>query len=132
LIRKGPRELAHSEKDARPEERARWKRISSLRPRSTRQLAISDLGVADLACCEARLAIELDQSQHIDRAMTKKRTVHLTNLGWHIIRFWNSDVGTRPDGVAQAILNKIAECLGGVAPEAVPSRAGRFRNPRRR
>ena len=118
--------------DATPEERAIWKRISSFRPRFTRQLTISDLDVADLACREARLAIELDGSQHVDALYDEERTAHLVSLGWQVIRFWNSDVGANPDGVAQAILNKAAECLGGIPPEVIPSRAGRVRKPRLR
>jgi len=53
-------------REATPEERMIWRRISRFRPAFTRQLTISDLYVADLACRQARLAIELDGSQHVD------------------------------------------------------------------
>jgi very-short-patch-repair endonuclease len=117
---------------ATPEERAIWERISAFRPRFTRQLTISDSYVADLACRKAWLAIELDGSQHVDSAYDVARTAHLTSLGWRVIRFWNSDVHANPDGVAQAILEKAADCLGGVRPEAIAPRVGRVRRPRSR
>lgn len=45
-----------------------------------------------------------------------------------MIRFWNSEVDENPEGVAQTILLKAAECLGGTQP--LPSREGRKRRPR--
>ena len=118
--------------NATPEERAIWNRLASFRPRFTRQLTISDLYVADLACREARLAIELDGSQHVDSAYDEARTGHLASLGWQVIRFWNSDVRANPDGVAKGILEKGAECLEGIRPEAIAPRTGRRRKPRSR
>jgi very-short-patch-repair endonuclease len=53
------------------------------------------------------------------------RTACLENEGWTIIRFWNSEVRDNPDGVAEAILLKAAECLGGTHPQPLPSREGR-------
>ena len=47
-----------------------------------------------------------------------------------MIRFWNSEVDENPEGVAQTILLKAAECLGGTHPQPLPSREGRKRRPR--
>lgn len=118
-------------REATPEERMIWAKLSRFRPPFTRQLTISDSYVADLACRQAKLAIEMDGSQHVDSAYDLARTKHLEELGWHVIRFWNNDVWANADGVAQAILAKAAELIGRDL-VATPSRAGRIRKPRLR
>src|SRR5688572_30469480 len=98
--------------DATPEERLLWARLSSYRPRFTRQLRIGDF-VVDLACRSARLGVELDGSQHLRTTeRDEKRTAFLESRGWKIIRFWNNDVSDNPDGVAEAILLEVAARLG--------------------
>jgi very-short-patch-repair endonuclease len=114
--------------DATPQERAMWRLLSRFRPKFTRQLSIPPFTV-DLACREARLIVEIDGSQHIDCAADEVRTRELKSEGWTVIRFWNSEVNENPEGVAQAILQRAAECLGGTHPQPLPSREGR---PRRR
>ncbi len=63
---------------------------------------------ADFACEGLRLIIEVDGAQHIERrASDDERTAMLENLGWRVIRFWNNDVITNIDGVADAIIAEI-------------------------
>jgi len=82
---------------------------------------------------KAKLAIELDGSQHIEAAgADARRTAYLQSLGWRVIRLWNSDVLADPDPAAQHILLTAAECLGGTHPHPLPSREGRVRQPRYR
>ena len=76
--------------------------------------------------------MEVDGGQHSDSDTDKRRTRWLESEGWTVIRFWNSDVTDNPDGVAEAILLKAAECLGGTHPQPLPSREGRERRPRLR
>lgn len=110
-------------------ERLLWHRISIYRPRFTRQLVVGPY-ILDLACREAKLAIELDGSQHLDAASYDAgRTTYLEQSGWRVLRFWNGDVLENPDGVAEMILEKTAECLGGTHPRPLPFREGR-RRPR--
>lgn len=115
--------------EATPQERALWHLLSRYRPKFTRQLTIEPY-VADFACREARVIVEIDGSQHIDSESDHKRTQFLEVEGWTVIRFWNSEVDENPDGVAEAILLKAAECLGGTHPQPLPSREGRSRRPR--
>jgi very-short-patch-repair endonuclease len=114
--------------DATEAERTLWRLLSRYRPKFTRQLPVGPY-VADLACRRARLLVELDGSQHIDSSYDEVRTRFLEAAGWTVLRFWNSEVAENPDGVAQAILLRAAECLGGTHPQPLPSREGR---PRRR
>ncbi len=105
-------------------ERLLWLRLRQYRPRFTRQLVVGPY-IIDLACREARLAIEVDGSQHAEAtsAYDAKRTDHLERLGWHVVRLWNNDVETNPDGAAEFILLKCAEILG-THPQPLPSREG--------
>ncbi|MFN3389494.1 MAG: endonuclease domain-containing protein [Allosphingosinicella sp.] len=116
-------------REATPQERMLWNLLSRYRPKFTRQLPIGPY-TADFANREARLVVEVDGSQHIDSAADRVRTAFLAAEGWTVIRFWNSEVDENPDGVAEAILLRTAECLGGLVPEPRPSRAGRKRHPR--
>ncbi|MBI1263105.1 MAG: DUF559 domain-containing protein [Alphaproteobacteria bacterium] len=46
--------------------------------------------IADFACVEARLIIELDGAQHADQqAADARRTAVLEADGWQVMRFWN-------------------------------------------
>src|SRR5687768_7854900 len=90
---------------ATPTERALWRLLSRYRPKFTRQLVVGPY-IADLACREARLVVELDGSQHIGSENDARRTRFLEQEGWTVIRFWNSEVRDNPEGVAEAILRK--------------------------
>jgi len=115
-----------------PAEVAIWQRLSRYRPPFTRQYVEAPF-IIDLVCRKARLAIELDGSQHLDAAQTDaRRSAYLESQGWRVIRLWNSDVLANPDGAAQHILLTAAECLGGTHPHPLPSREGRARRPRYR
>lgn len=114
-----------------PQEFKLWQLLSRYRPKFTRQLSLHPY-VADLACRQAKLIVELDGSQHIDSEYDLERTRALEANGWTVVRFWNSEIDENPDGVAEAILLKAAECLGGTHPQPLPSREGRKRRPRSR
>ena len=62
--------------------------------------------IADFACREADLVIELDGSQHVeDSALVAdtERTKALAEHGYRVIRFWNNDVLGHIDDVTQTI-----------------------------
>ena len=54
--------------------------------------------VADFACLDAMLIVEIDGGQHSE-ARDAKRTAFLESKGFEILRFWNNDVLTNLDGV---------------------------------
>jgi len=111
-------------------ERMLWRRLSSFRPRFTRQLVIGPY-IVDLACREAKLAIELDGSQHVDAATYDTRRTHfLEQEGWVVVRLWNNEVLADPYGAAEHVLLRCAERLDGTHPQPLPSREGRIRRPR--
>ena len=91
------RELRNSSTKA---ERLLWLRLRQYRPRFTRQLVIEPF-IVDLACREAKLAIELDGSQHAQAlGYDARRTAFLEGQGWAVVRLWNNEVEANPDGAA--------------------------------
>jgi very-short-patch-repair endonuclease len=65
--------------------------------------------IADFACTQHALVIELDGGQHADSAADARRTAWLESQGWMVIRFWNSDVLTNTEGVVEAVLRALRE-----------------------
>ena len=62
--------------------------------------------MVDLACRQAKLAVELDGSQHANQiGYDEQRTAYLERQGWRVVRLWNSDVLTNPEGAAEFILS---------------------------
>ena len=66
------------------------------------------LHVADFACIEAKLIVELDGSQHADQTEADAlRTRSLEQAGYVILRFWNNEVFENLDGVLATILQSL-------------------------
>ena len=63
--------------------------------------------VADFACREAWLVVELDGGQHNIEA-DSARTTALEQSGWRVLRFWNDEVLRNADGVLRAIAAALA------------------------
>jgi len=59
--------------------------------------------VADFACREARLVVELDGGHHADSATDAARTTLIEAYGFTVIRFWNNDVLANIEGVVEEI-----------------------------
>ncbi len=56
--------------------------------------------IADFACIDKKLIIELDGGQHQDQlAYDDRRTEFLQLQGWRVLRFWNNDVLINLSGV---------------------------------
>lgn len=118
-------------REATDAERILWRLLSSYRPRFTRQHVVGPY-ILDLACRQAKLAVEFDGSQHLDSSgYDEARTRFLQSLGWRIIRFWNSEVLENPEGVAEAILLAVGTRLEQTHPQPLPvPREGRKRRRR--
>ena len=67
--------------------------------------------VVDFFCPKLKLIVELDGAGHLSPATKKKdinREDELTDLGYHIIRFYNNEIDENLDGVLTIIEN---ECI---------------------
>ena len=62
--------------------------------------------VADFACRDSHLAVELDGGQHAPDT-DAPRTEIIEAFGYRIIRFWNNDVLENTDGVLEAIRQEL-------------------------
>jgi very-short-patch-repair endonuclease len=60
--------------------------------------------VLDFVCLEARIAIELDGSQHAEQlAYDERRDAFIRSYGIRVLRFWNSDVLSKTETVLETI-----------------------------
>ena len=84
-----------------------------------RQLPVGPY-IADFACREADLIIEVDGSQHAENASDDLRTHALASHGYAVIRLWNQDVLSNIDGVFAVLTEYL---------EKAPSPGLRFAKP---
>lgn len=79
--------------------------------------------IADFACHEARLIIEVDGGQHDPAARDEiERSGFLETEGYRLLRVWNNEVLQNPEGVWTAIASVLAEASPHPNP---PSSGGR-------
>ena len=77
--------------------------------------------IVDFLCCEKQLIIEIDGGQHADEVKyDNQRTKWLEKQGYRVVRFWNNEVLTDLEGVAEVILR---ECDSSPPPN-LPPQAG--------
>ena len=64
--------------------------------------------IADFVSHRAKLIIEIDGGQHIDRATyDAERTRFLEAQGYRVLRYWNNDVLSNTGGVLEDIQRKM-------------------------
>jgi very-short-patch-repair endonuclease len=67
--------------------------------------------IADFACLEIGLVIELDGGQHVEQvAYDKKRELEMRELGFRTLRFWDHEVLKETEAVMEKI-RQVAEAL---------------------
>ncbi len=64
--------------------------------------------IADFACPELRLIVEVDGGQHADSAADAMRDTWLESEGWEIVRFWNNEVLENLEGIYARLVNVIS------------------------
>ena len=95
--------------DATLTERCLWQvlRSRSLGAKFRRQHPIPPY-IADFACPELRLAVEIDGGHH-GPERDAARDAALAAAGWHVLRYWNNDVRDKLEGVLDDIRRVLAE-----------------------
>lgn len=78
--------------------------------------------IADFACLQARLLIEVDGGQHMDAPADAGRDAFLRREGFHVLRFWNNEVMTNLEGVRALIVSRLPDTA-----HVLPSRAVKAR-----
>jgi very-short-patch-repair endonuclease len=97
------RELRKGMTDA---ERLLWSRLRRRQVHGLRFRRQHPIGpfIADFACPQAGLVIELDGGQHaLAKDKDAARTRWLEQSGYRVLRFWNNDVLTQIDAVLHVI-----------------------------
>ena len=68
--------------------------------------------ILDFACCQAKLAVELDGGQHAEhQAYDARRTAWLQAHGWTVLRFWNNELLNNQEGVLLTLLAELEHLL---------------------
>ena len=99
-------------KNMTKEERKLWYEHLRNHPCRFRRQVTFGWYILDFYCACAKLAIELDDSQHYapdHQAYDAERAAYLESIGIHVLRFSNSDVLRNLPGVCQKIDQAIAE-----------------------
>ena len=103
----------------------RTARFSSPGLKFSRQITLGGF-ICDLVCRNLRLVIEIDGDTH-DHAQDAERDYALGRMGYRVLRFTSSEVGTNLKGVLVAILESArgrptkARLLDGVTHPPAPS-----------
>ena len=88
------------------EERRLWYEYLKNYPKQFRRQVTCDRYILDFYCAAAKLAVELDGSQHYDpegQEYDRYRTGYLNSIGIEVLRFSNTDVLKNLRGVCQVI-----------------------------
>jgi len=92
-------------RNSTPEEIIIWGSIRNkkLGPKFYRQHSIGPY-IVDFYCAEKRLIIEIDGEHHTqNHEYDSARNEYLENLGFKIVRFWNSEIRKNLDGILRKI-----------------------------
>ena len=93
-----------------------------------RQEVIDDRYIVDFVCFEHRLIVEADGSQHAESRSDRERDIWLEEQGFRVLRFWNNDIASNIEGVAEAILAAVrssaAQTRGDPTPFPLPQGEG--------
>ena len=99
-----------------------WNRLRNgqlLGTKFRRQVPIGGF-IADFCCRNPKLVVEVDGSQHTERAtQDASRTRVLAEHGYAVVRFWDNEVLQDIDGVLEAIVGEVTRRT--LAPSASPS-----------
>ena len=93
-------------KNMTKEERKLWYEYLRSYPCQFRRQVTFGKYILDFYCAAARIAVELDESQHYEpdgQTYDAKRTAYLNDMGISVLRFSNLDVLQNLRGVCQAI-----------------------------
>ena len=94
------------------EERRLWYEYLHNYPHRFRRQVTFGNYIVDFYCAAAKLAVELDGSQHYEPKeldYDTKRTAYLNGIGIHVLRFSNLDILRNLRGVCQMIDMTITE-----------------------
>jgi very-short-patch-repair endonuclease len=118
------RKLRREQTDA---ERKLWSRLRSRNLdglKFKRQVVIEGF-VADFACWDAKLIVEVDGGQHAEhQTKDAERSRILDAAGYIVLRFWNNEVLSTIEGVLEVILRGVVSVRRNPSPHPSPQVRG--------
>ena len=105
------------------EERHLWYDFLKLLPQTVNRQKVIGRYIVDFYCAEAKLAIELDGSQHYSEEGKQndlERDSFLTSQGLTVVRYTNLDIKQNFDGVCADILRHLDTSFVTAAPCHLP------------
>ena len=96
-------------KEMTPQEVKLWQLIrkEKLGVKFRRQFAIDNKYIADFACLEKRIIIEIDGGQHCGNFNDIQRTFYLNKKNFRVIRFWNNEIDFNIEGCIDFLKREI-------------------------
>jgi very-short-patch-repair endonuclease len=99
------RELRQKHTDA---EKALWMKLRNRQLEGVKFRGQQPIGpyIVDFVSFQRRLIVEIDGGQHNEdrtKERDEERTIRLEQRGYRIVRFWNNEVLTNPEGVLERI-----------------------------
>ena len=101
------RRLRHGSTDA---ERALWSVLRNRQLGGYKFRRQTPIGrhIVDFVCVDQQLVIEVDGGQHQEQRRSDDRRTRLLELqGYRVLRFWNNEVLTELEAVADVILTEL-------------------------
>jgi len=101
--------------NATPQEKKLWFRFLRNFPVPIHRQFMIETAIVDFYCHQAKLAIEIDGSQHLqpkETGLDANRSTRLVELGIEVMRFTNTDVDLHFDSTCLLIVEKIEERTG--------------------
>jgi very-short-patch-repair endonuclease len=92
-------------------ETALWQRLRRRQLQGHRFRRQCPIGpwIADFACLERRLVVEVDGGQHAGSQRDADREAWLHRQGFVVLRFWNNEVLEHIEGVCDMILDSLSK-----------------------
>ena len=101
--------------NATPQEKKLWSRFLRHFPLPIHRQFVIENAIVDFYCHQAKLAIEIDGSQHLklkEVELDAIRSARFQKLGIAVIRFTNSDIDLNFDSTCVLIVEKVEERTG--------------------
>lgn len=102
-------------------ERVLWQRLKSKQLYGFKFRRQEQIGrfIVDFVCFEKGVVVEADGGQHSsEREKDEERTQWLNSQGYTVLRFWNNDIPTNPEGVLEEIRSA---CMKTPSPQPSPT-----------